>query len=103
MMKRFLFTAAIAAASGPALAQYNCPNVNCQPGPTGRQVNISGATLYVTCSPCWECFKVLANCGIKRICYGEFYRNERVLEAAAQIGIEMTDLSSGTGVCGQES
>jgi len=57
-------------------------------------VNISGATLYVTCSPCWECFKVLANAGIKRICYGEFYRNEYVLEAAAQIGVEMVDLSA---------
>jgi dCMP deaminase len=56
-------------------------------------VNISGATLYVTCSPCWECFKVLANSGIRRICYGEFYRDERVLEAAAQIGVEMVDLS----------
>lgn len=58
-------------------------------------VNISGATLYVTASPCWECFKVLANCGIKRVCYGEFYRNENVLQAAAQIGIEMIDLSAG--------
>ncbi len=66
-------------------------------------VNISGATLYVTCSPCWECFKVLANCGIRRICFGEFYRNERVLEAAAQIDIEMIDLSAGAGVCGQDS
>lgn len=56
-------------------------------------INISGATLYVTASPCWECFKVLANAGIRRICYGEFYRNEHVLEAAAQIGVEMVDLS----------
>jgi len=56
-------------------------------------VNISEATLYVTCSPCWECFKVLANSGIRRICYGEFYRDERVLEAAKQIGVEMVDLS----------
>jgi dCMP deaminase len=56
-------------------------------------VNISGATLYVSASPCWECFKVLANCGIKRVCFGEFYRNVCVLDAAAQIGIEMIDLS----------
>lgn len=58
-------------------------------------VNISGATLYVSASPCWECFKVLANCGIKRVCFGEFYRNECVLTAAEQIGIEMIDLSAG--------
>ncbi len=57
-------------------------------------VNINGSTLYVTASPCWECFKVLANAGIRRICFGEFYRNERVLEAAKQIGVEMSDLSA---------
>ncbi len=60
-------------------------------------VNISGATLYVTASPCWDCFKVLANCGIKRVCFGEFYRNENVLQAADQIGVEMIDLSAGAG------
>jgi dCMP deaminase len=60
-------------------------------------VNISGSTLYVTASPCWECFKVLANCGIKRVCFGEFYRNENVLQAADQIGVEMIDLSAGIG------
>jgi deoxycytidylate deaminase len=57
-------------------------------------VNISGATLYVSASPCWECFKVLANCGIKLVCFGEFYRNENVLQAASQVGIEMIDLSA---------
>jgi dCMP deaminase len=57
-------------------------------------VNINGATLYVNASPCWECFKVLANSGIKRICYGELYRDESVLEVAKQIGVEMDNLSS---------
>jgi deoxycytidylate deaminase len=33
-------------------------------------VNIDGATNYVTASPCWSCFKQLANAGIVRICYG---------------------------------
>ena len=35
-------------------------------------VNIDGATIYVTASPCWNCFKSCANAGIKRICYREF-------------------------------
>ncbi|HET9625990.1 MAG TPA: cytidine/deoxycytidylate deaminase family protein [Kofleriaceae bacterium] len=52
-------------------------------------VNIDGATTYVTASPCWNCFKQLANAGITRIAYGEFYRDDRIFEIAAKIGIEL--------------
>ncbi|HEY0193821.1 MAG TPA: cytidine/deoxycytidylate deaminase family protein [Kofleriaceae bacterium] len=52
-------------------------------------VNIDGATTYVTASPCWNCFKQLANAGISRIVYGEFYRDERIFGIAAQIAIEL--------------
>jgi len=52
-------------------------------------VNIDGATCYVTASPCWNCFKQLANAGIVRIVYGEFYRDDRIFEVARQIGIEL--------------
>ena len=52
-------------------------------------VNIDGGTVYVTASPCWNCFKQLANAGIVRIVYGEFYRDERIFEIAQQIGIEL--------------
>jgi dCMP deaminase len=52
-------------------------------------VLIDGATNYVTASPCWSCFKMLANAGAKRICYGEFYRDERIFEVATKIGIEL--------------
>jgi dCMP deaminase len=52
-------------------------------------VNIDGATNYVTASPCWHCFKQLANAGIMRICYGEFYRDDRIFEIAQQIKIEL--------------
>lgn len=52
-------------------------------------VNIDSATTYVTASPCWICFKQLANAGIVRICYGEFYRDNRIFDVAAQIGIEL--------------
>jgi dCMP deaminase len=50
---------------------------------------IDGADIYVTASPCWNCFKLIANSGIKRIFYMEFYRDERVLEAAKMAGVEM--------------
>ena len=52
-------------------------------------VMIDGASCYVTASPCWSCFKQLANAGVTRICYGEFYRDERIFEVAKQINIEL--------------
>jgi dCMP deaminase len=52
-------------------------------------VNIDGATIYVTASPCWSCFKQVANAGVVRIAYGEFYRDQRIFEIAKQIGIEL--------------
>lgn len=57
-------------------------------------VMINGASLYVSASPCWGCFKLLANAGIKRICYGEFYRDERIFSVARTLGIDLTDLSA---------
>ena len=52
-------------------------------------VGIEGATNYVTASPCWNCFKQLANAGVMRIVYGEFYRDNRIFEIAQKIGIEL--------------
>jgi dCMP deaminase len=43
-------------------------------------INIDGAAIYITCNPCWNCFKAIANAGIKTIIYGEFYRDEKVLK-----------------------
>ena len=52
-------------------------------------VAIDGAAVYVTASPCWSCFKAIANAGVKRIVYGEFYRDERIFDVAKTIGIEL--------------
>ena len=52
-------------------------------------VGIEGASIYITASPCWNCFKMIANAGIKEICYGEFYRDDRIFEAAKTIGIRL--------------
>jgi dCMP deaminase len=59
-------------------------------------VRIDEATIYVTASPCWNCFKVIANAGIKKIVYGEFYRDERVFAIADRLGIGITLLESAT-------
>lgn len=52
-------------------------------------VNIDKADIYTTASPCWECFKLIANAGIQRIFYGEFYREERSFQIARELGIEL--------------
>ena len=63
-------------------------------------VNINGAEMYTTASPCWSCFKLIANAGIRRIYYGEFYRDERSLRVAGLTGIELVDLSAKENVGG---
>jgi dCMP deaminase len=55
-------------------------------------VRIDGATLYTTASPCWPCFKLVANSGCVRIVYGEFYRDPRIFEVAAQLKLELVSL-----------
>lgn len=57
-------------------------------------VCIENATIYTTASPCWPCFKMIANAGIKRICYGEFYRDERIFEIAHKIGLELVKVDT---------
>jgi dCMP deaminase len=56
-------------------------------------VMIAGAAIYVSASPCWNCFKMIANSGLKRIVFGEFYRDERIFEVAEKLGIALVDLS----------
>lgn len=55
-------------------------------------VRIDGATIYVTASPCWGCFRMIANAGIMRIVFGEFYRDERIFRFAMELGIELAPL-----------
>ena len=56
-------------------------------------VRIEGAEIYTTASPCWGCFKLIANSGIRSIFYGEFYQDERSIEVARQIGLELVHLA----------
>jgi dCMP deaminase len=55
-------------------------------------VRIEGADIYVTASPCWDCFKLIANAGIARVLYGEFYRDARITQFAREAGIELVGL-----------
>lgn len=55
-------------------------------------VAIDGADIYVTASPCYNCFKLIANAGISRVFYGEFYRDDRIRTHAKEAGIELIHL-----------
>jgi dCMP deaminase len=57
-------------------------------------VSIEGAEIYTTASPCWSCFKLIANSGLTHVYYGEFYRDERSIQVARSAGIELVDLSA---------
>ena len=53
-------------------------------------VRIDGASIYVTASPCWSCFKQVANAGIRRIVFGEFYRDTRIFDVATKLNVELS-------------
>jgi dCMP deaminase len=52
-------------------------------------ISIKKGTLYVTASPCWDCFKLIINAGIIRVVYDEFYREQRVFDVAKKVGVKM--------------
>lgn len=51
--------------------------------------SVGGGTIYVTASPCWPCFKLIVSAGIKRIVFGELYRDERITKFAEDSGIDL--------------
>ena len=55
-------------------------------------VEINHAEIYITASPCYNCFKLIANAGIKSIYFLEFYREERIIEHPREAGIELIQL-----------
>lgn len=52
-------------------------------------VMIDRSEMYVTASPCLTCFKLVANAGITKIYYKEFYRDQRITDYAKQAGLEL--------------
>ncbi|HEY2406636.1 MAG TPA: dCMP deaminase family protein [Polyangiaceae bacterium] len=55
-------------------------------------VRLDRADIYVTASPCFGCFKLVANAGLGRIVFGEFYRDSRIFELSEALGIKLTHL-----------
>jgi len=56
---------------------------------------VDQASIYVTASPCWSCFKSIANAGLVRVVYGEFYRDQRIFDVAQTLGIELVQIAHG--------
>lgn len=57
-------------------------------------VKIDDSEIYVTASPCYNCFKLIANSGIKVIFYNELYRDEQIKDRAKEVGIELISLGN---------
>ena len=55
-------------------------------------VKIKGSEIYVTASPCYDCFKLIVNAGILKIFYLEFYRDERILRYAKDSKVKLVNL-----------
>ena len=57
-------------------------------------VKINESEIYVTASPCYNCFKLIANAGIKIILYQELYRDDRIINRAKEVGIKLIGLEN---------
>src|SRR3989344_7389858 len=61
---------------------------------------IEGASFYLTISPCYDCFKMIVNAGIKEVIYGNFYMSryessKAVLSLAKKAGVKLTEFKKG--------
>jgi dCMP deaminase len=61
-----------------------------------RSTNSSeGSTVYVTCSPCFDCAKLIIQAGVSRVVYREMYTNKNCMEALALLskaGVVVTQI-----------
>lgn len=69
-------------------------NAIAQAAKNGTQ--IEGASIYLTVSPCYDCFKMMVNAGIKEVVYGNFYMSryeasKAVLSLAKKAGVKLTE------------
>ena len=55
---------------------------------------VEGATMFMTHSPCYDCFKMIVNSGIKEVIYGNFYMSrydasDEVFDLAKKAGVKI--------------
>ena len=49
----------------------------------------SGATLYITLSPCKQCSKLIHQAGIKRVVYANSYKDTSGIDFLEKAGVEI--------------
>jgi len=55
-----------------------------------RSTNSSkGATVYLTCSPCFDCAKLIIQSGISRVVYSSNYRDSKGLDLLQKANIQV--------------
>ena len=52
-------------------------------------VRLETGQIYVTASPCFGCFKLIANAGIHKVVFGEFYRDKKIFDFSNALGLEL--------------
>ena len=52
-----------------------------------------GATMYITISPCVDCSKLIIQSGIKRVVYGELYRDDKGIKLLKKANIKVSNVS----------
>lgn len=66
-------------------------------------IPINGSTIYITCSPCINCAKLIINSGIKRVRYLEEYRDTTPLELLVNAHIGIMKMIMPKELAGEES
>src|SRR3989344_5113155 len=69
-------------------------NAIAQAAKNGAQ--IENASIYLTVSPCYDCFKIMVNAGITEVVYGNFYMSryeasKAVLTLSKKAGVKLTE------------
>lgn len=56
-------------------------------------ISCKNSSIYINTFPCWSCFKVLANSGIKEIYYKDDYRiDQKIIDYSNLLGITLQKL-----------
>lgn len=66
--------------------------LNCVLKAAKEGVSCFGATIYTTLSPCVPCSAMLINAGIKRLVYGEPYRDKTGVELLVNSGVQVEQM-----------